>query len=258
MIRIVRNDGIASLLIDLPARKNAFDPETAQALAVAIETAQRDAATRVIVIKGAGDVFSTGRDLKAAAAAADETAPERDPLAEDEAWVRIFHLLHRSSLPSVAVVRGFAIAGGFTLAMGCDFVLAERSAVFGAFEMRHGFPAAVCTPILARLVGPRLGLEFALFGEQISAERLHAAGLINRLADSAADLARLETEFTGHLASLDPRAVQLTRDMFRAAESMPLDNALDMGRQLNQLIAASGGFARAGRVLGKGAQDRSA
>lgn len=251
MIRTERKGGIASLLIDRPARKNAFDRETTQALALAIETAQRDAATRVIVIKGAGDVFSTGRDLKAAAEASKDATRGQDRFGEDEAWVRIFHLLHRSSLPSVAVVRGYAVAGGFTLAMGCDFVLAERKAVFGAFEMRHGFPAAVCTPILARLVGPRLGLEFALFGEPISAERLHAAGLVNHLADSVDELAQLETEFTGRLASLDPRAVQLTRDMFRAAEGMSLDNALDMGRQLNQFIGASGGFAKAGQALGR-------
>jgi enoyl-CoA hydratase/carnithine racemase len=117
--------------------------------------------------------------------------------------------------------------------------------------MRHGFPAAVCTPILARLVGPRLGLEFAMFGEPIHAERLQAAGLINRIAENDAELSRLENEFVGRLASLEPRAVMLTRDIFRAAETMPLDNALDAGRQLNQLIAATGGFARAGQKLTK-------
>ena len=116
---------------------------------------------------------------------------------------------------------------------------------------RDGFPAAVCSPVLARLTGPRLGLEFALFGEEIAAERLHAAGLVNRLADDAADLARLEADFVGRLAALDPRAVKMTRDTFRAAETMPLDNALDMGRQLNQMIGALGGFAKAGQGLAR-------
>lgn len=250
MIRTEREGAIARLIIDRPERRNAFDAATAQALGDAIAAAQADAGTRVIVIKGAGEVFSTGRDLKASAAAAAGEGGARDPFSEDDAWVRIFQLLHRSSVPSVAVVRGFAVAGGFTLAMGCDFVLAEKGARFGAYEMRHGFPAAVCTPILARLVGPRLGLELALFGEPVTAERLHASGLVNRLAEDAAELARQEAEFVGHLAGLDPRAVKLTRDTFRAAEQMSLDNALDVGRQLNQLVAALGGFARAGRKLG--------
>ena len=251
MIRTQKDGAVVCLTIDRAERRNAIDANTALALAEAIDHAQRDSDVRVLVIKGAGGVFSTGRDLKASAKQADTDNAERNgSTREDEAWVRIFHLLLRASIPSVAVVQGYAVAGGFTLSMGCDFVLAERAAVFGAYEMVHGFPAAVCTPILARLAGPRLGLEFALFGQPISAERLHAVGLINRLADGADDLARIEAEFVTRLATLDPRAVQLTRDMFRAAENMPLENALDMGRQLNQLIAASGGFAKAGRKLG--------
>ncbi len=252
MIRTERTAGICRLVIDRPERRNAIDAATARALGEAIEVAQRDGDVRVLVLAGSGGVFSTGRDLKASAAAAEADGRARDPFSEDDAWVRIFHLLHRASIPSVAVVDGYAVAGGFTLAMGCDFVLATRAARFGAFEMRHGFPAAVCTPILARLVGPRLGLEFALFGEVIGAERLAAAGLINRLADDAVDLARIEAQFVGQLATLDPRAVKMTRDSFRAAETMPLDQALDMGRQLNQLIGAVGGFAKAGQKIGGG------
>ncbi|MFM9941672.1 MAG: enoyl-CoA hydratase/isomerase family protein [Hyphomicrobiaceae bacterium] len=249
MIRSERTGAICRLVIDRPERRNAIDAATARALGEAIEAAHRDAAVRALVIAGSNGVFSTGRDLKASAAAAEADGQARDPFSEDDAWVRIFHLLHRASMPSVAVVDGYAVAGGFTLAMGCDFVLATKRAKFGAFEMRHGFPAAVCTPLLARLVGPRLGLEFALFGEEISAERLAQAGLINRLAEDAADLAHIEAAFVGRLAALDPRAVKMTRDTFRAAETMPLDQALDMGRQLNQLIGSLGGFADAGKKL---------
>lgn len=251
MIRTEHEGGIVRFIIDRPERKNAIDDGMVLSLSEGIAAAQRDANTRVIVIKGAADVFSTGRDLKAAAAAAEvpQSTGAGDELPRQELWAGIFQQLHQSARPSVAVVRGYAVAGGFTLAMGCDFVLAERSAQFGAFEMRHGFPAAICTPILARLIGARLGLEFAMFGQSIAAERLYAAGLINRLADDAQELTRLETEFVGHLATLEPNAVKATRDLFRAAENMPLDNALDAGRQLNELIELSGGFARAGRTL---------
>lgn len=241
MLDIDRTGGVTTLLLNRPERKNAFDRALTERLADALEQETADAGCRVVVIKGADDIFSAGRDLRAA-----ESDLEDDPFAVDDAWVRVFHALHRSPVPSVAVVRGWAVAGGFTLAMGCDFVLAERDAKFGAFEMKHGFPASVCTPILARLAGPRLGLEFAMFGETIAAERLHETGLINRLAEDAGDLAAVEAEFVGKLAALDPLAVKLTRDTFRAAENMPLDNALDMGRQLNQMLAALGRFQAAG------------
>ena len=247
MIQSEQQGGIVRLVIDRPERRNAFDRATSVALGDAIEAAVREPSTRVVVIAGSGDTFSTGRDLKAAAAGRDAGV---DPFAEDEAWVRIFHLLHRSPVPSVAVVRGWAVAGGFTLAMGCDFVVAEKGARFGAFEMRHGFPAAVCTPVLARLAGPRIALELAMLGETVGAERLAALGLVNRLAEDAADLARVEAELVGRIAALDPRAVRQTRAMLRAASAMPHDNTLDMGAQLNQLIAATGGFAAAGRRMG--------
>ncbi len=247
------NGAIATLLLDRPARRNAFDRAMSRALADAIEAAHDDPAVRVIVIKGATDVFSTGRDLKAAATGSEADDPQARAsaqMAEDDAWLRIFQLLLRAPIPSVAVVRGMAVAGGFTLAMGCDFVLADRAATFGAYEMRHGFPAAVCTPLLTRLVGPRLALEFAMFGLPIAPERLHAAGLINRLADGPDELARIEAEFVDHIAGLDRRAMQQTRELLRAAETMPIDRALDMGRNLNELIGATGGFARAGAKLG--------
>jgi enoyl-CoA hydratase len=239
-----QQNGILRLTIDRPAVRNAFDGATTQALAEAVEAAARDGSARVLVIAGAGGTFSTGRDLKAIE---EGSEPRGELLARHDDWVRIFHALHRLRIPSVAAVDGYAVAGGFTLAMGCDFVLATRAAKFGALEMRNGFPASVCTPILARLLGPRLGLELALFGEVVGAERLYEIGLVNRLADDAGELESLTADFAGRLAALDPDAVALTRETFRAAENMPIDNALDMGKHLNQLLATSGWFAEGAR-----------
>jgi enoyl-CoA hydratase/carnithine racemase len=233
-------DNILTLTIDRPASRNAFDAETTEALAAAIERIGEGPQVRVLVIRGAGGHFSAGRDLKSVESGSE---PRPELLQRHEDWVRIFHALHRLPVPSLAVVQGFAVAGGFTLAMGCDFVIAERGARFGALEMRNGFPASVCTPILARLLGPRLGLELALFGEPVAAARLYEMGLINRLVDGEEALEQTAQEFARHIARLDPEAVKLTRETFRAAENMPIDNALDMGKHLNQLLATSGWFA---------------
>lgn len=237
--------GIVTLTIDRPERRNAFDAETTTALAEAVEALAGDGGVRLLVIKGAGGHFSAGKDLKAVETGEE---PRAELLARHEDWVRTFHALHRLPAPSLAVVEGYAVAGGFTLAMGCDFVVAERGALFGAMEMRNGFPASVCTPILARLLGPRLGLELALFGQPVEAARLYEMGLINRLADGPEELAQTAQAFAGHIAGLDPDAVKLTRETYRAAENMPIDNALDMGKHLNQLLAASGWFAEGAAV----------
>ena len=243
MIRVLRDGYVTSILIDRPDRRNALSWEMIGALGDAVAVADADPECRCIVVKGASDQFCAGRDLNAAGGAG-ELVPA---LEADAAWTRIFHLLHRAATPTVAVVRGYAVAGGFTLAMACDFVLAERTARFGAMEMQNGFPAAINTPVLSKLVGPRLALELLVFGDLVDAERLYAMGLINRLADDADDLARLEEAFAGRLLERDPHAVALTKESHRASVNMPLDDALVMGKQLNALIAASGRLEEAAR-----------
>lgn len=236
MIRVERDGNSSTVIIDRPDRRNALNWDMIVALGDAVAQCDADADCHCITIKGSSGHFCAGRDLDAAGSAG-ALVPA---LEADAAWTRIFHLLHRAATPSVAVVRGYAVAGGFTLAMACDFVLAEKAARFGAMEMQNGFPAAVNTPVLSKLVGPRLALEMLVFGDLVDAERLHGMGLINRLADDEAALAEIETKFVTRLLERDPHAVSMTKETHRAAVNMPLDDALVMGKQLNTLIAASG------------------
>lgn len=236
MIRVERDGYSSTIIIERPDRRNALNWDMIGALGDAVALCDADADCHCITIKGASGQFCAGRDLDAAGLAG-ALVPA---LEADAAWTRIFHLLHRAATPSVAVVRGYAVAGGFTLAMACDFVLAEKGARFGAMEMLNGFPAAINTPVLSKLVGPRFALELLIFGDLVDAERLHGMGLINRLAADAAELAEIETKFVTRLLERDPHAVSMTKESHRAAVNMPLDDALVMGKQLNALIAASG------------------
>ena len=236
MIGIGKRDAITTLSIDRPARRNALEHASVKALADAIADAEADADCRVIVFRGAGGTFCSGRDLGDARS----DAPLAEILAFDEDWTDILHLLTGLSKPSVAVVEGFAVAGGFTLAMGCDLVIAEAGAKFGALEMRGGFPAAVNCAILAHVAGPRKALEYLLSADTFPAAHLLAAGLVNHVANGADDLQRIVTDVTTRLAALDPIAVKLTKDAHRMASSMPISEAIVMGRQLNALLMATG------------------
>lgn len=191
---------------------------------------------RALVIRGSDGSFSSGRDLKEAKDLALEAG-----LDQQAEWVEAFRALRRLPIPSVAAVEGHAVAGGFTLAMGCDFVLAERGAGFGALEMRNGFPAAVCIPILARLVEPRFGLELAMFGDIATAERLYEVGLVTQLVDGGTMDDAIDT-FTDRIVNLSSVAVRETLESWRAAESVPIEQSLTMGLRLNQLLDASGRF----------------
>ena len=170
------DDGRFEIIFSRPERRNALDLEAMEALRESIRVAGSTKA-KCLIIKGSGGVFCAGRDLKEAA-----TLTQEQALRQHQTWGRVFQDLRALSFPSVAIVEGAAVAGGFTLAMATDFLIAEATAKFGALEMANGFPAAMCTPILANKVHSRLGLELALFGTLETAERLHAAGLINRIA----------------------------------------------------------------------------
>jgi enoyl-CoA hydratase/carnithine racemase len=236
MIDVAHAGPVTTLFINRPERSNALDHVSVKALSTTIAHAEADTGCRCIVVRGAGGTFSSGRDLGDAR----HDAPLAEILTYDEDWTDVLHLLHGLSKPSVAVVEGHAVAGGFTLAMGCDFVIAERGAKFGALEMRGGFPAAVNTAILSHLVGPRIALEYLLSADTFPAEHLFRNRLVNQLADGPAELQCIAGEVTVRLAALDPVAVKLTKEAHRMASAMPLSEAIVMGRQLNALLMASG------------------
>jgi enoyl-CoA hydratase/carnithine racemase len=241
MIAIGQCAGVTTLTLNRPERRNALDAAMIRDLCAALASAATDTDCRCVVLKGAGGNFCSGRDLGAAS----ELRGLAPVLEYDDAYTRIFLLLANLEKPSVAVVQGYAVAGGFTLAMGCDFVLAETGAQFGALEMKHGFPAALNSAVLAHKTQPRNALELLLSAGMHGAQRLYEMGLVNRVAADAGELVRIEAEFVAALVALDPLAVKLTKETLRAAASMPYAEALTLGKQLNALLMASGRIAEA-------------
>lgn len=244
MLRIAKMGAVTEIVLDNGARRNALDAGMVAGLEPAIAAAEGDAACRCLVIRGAGADFCSGRDL--GDASADWTLEQY--VDHDTAWSRAIDRLWRMSKPSVAVVRGYAVAGGFTLAMACDFALADADAKFGALEMRRGFPAAVNTAVLAHKAAPRHALELLLSANTFTAARLHEMGLLNRVANGAVALEAAEREFVDGLAALDATAVRLTKETFRAAVAMPYTESMTLGSQLNSLLMASGRIAEAAAI----------
>jgi len=247
MIKKSDEDHVTTLVVSRPEKRNALNWATIRQLADGIDDAEANPDCRCLVITGDGEHFVAGRDLEEANANAtlDET------LANDEAYTRIFTKLRGMSKPTVSVVRGYAVAGGFTLSMGCDFVLADRSAKFGALEMRGGFPAAVNTAILNHLLGPRQALELLLSADLFDADHLYRIGLINQLFDTAEDLTAGKEMFVAGLTWLDPTAVKLTKETQRATAGMPISDALVMSKHLNALLMSSGRINEAAKFFEK-------
>ena len=236
MTRVMKRGGVTTITLNRPQQRNALNEDVIRRLADATAEAAADPDCRCLVVKGQGDHFCAGRDI----GEADKSMPLSQVMEYDQLWADVIGSIRTMGAPSVAVVRGFAVAGGFTLSMACDFVLAERSARFGALEMKGGFPAAVNTAVLSHLVGPRQSLELLLSAGTFTAEQLNDMGLINRLAANEDELAALEKEFVEDLKALDPLAVKLTKETHRAVRRASMEEALITAKQLNSLLMTSG------------------
>ncbi|MDG1702895.1 MAG: enoyl-CoA hydratase/isomerase family protein [Pseudomonadales bacterium] len=246
-VLVETTDGVTTLRLNRPEKRNAFTREMVAQLHSEIHRSITDPTSRCLVIAGEGEHFCAGRDLQSFSG----SLPYAELVATDGEWANVFRMLDQADLPSVAIVRGCAFAGGFTLAMGCDFVLADASARFQVSEMRHNFPAAINTPVLSKLLGPRQALELAILGETISAQRLYDMGLINRLSDSGSALAEEAVTFIDTIAGRDKIAVAQTKQLHRTTRQAGLSDALNMGALVNTQVALEGKFVAASKSLGE-------
>src|SRR6516164_11092864 len=167
------NDGVAVITINRPQARNAVNGEVAQAIAAAVEELDGASDVRVLILTGAGGTFSSGMDLKGFLAGDSPAIPGRGfgGIAE-----------RPPAKPVIAAVEGYALAGGFELALSCDLIVASETATFGLPEVRRGLVAAAGGLLrLPRRIPYHLAMEIALTGDHFPAPRLHAAGLISRL-----------------------------------------------------------------------------
>jgi len=164
--------GVATLTFNRPERANSYDAAMLDALADGIETFGRDAAARVIVLRGAGKHFSAGAAIG---------APGRPRLLTAE----ICALIDATAKPTVAVAQGACIGGALALASACDILVASRDAFFAIPEVRLGFAPGPLIAAFARGLGFRALRRYLLSGERFSAEDGHRLGLVHRLCDAA-------------------------------------------------------------------------
>ncbi len=180
MLRVELRDRIAVLTLDRPGQLNAIGSETVDRLTLALNELRDNDDVRALVVAGAGRAFSAGADIGEIESF---TAPR-----QFHSFVRqltdAYALLEDFPKPSVAAVHGFAFGGGLELALACDLRVAERGARLGLPEMKLGvLPGAGGTQRLPRLIPPAIAKQMILTGEAIDAERAHALGLVNELAE---------------------------------------------------------------------------
>ena len=173
-----RGEAVRTLTLNRPEKRNALNQDLLRALHAALGEPPAPA-ERVLVIRANGPVFCAGLDLRERL----EGASGGPQVAIEEMLERIEHY----PLPVVAVVQGDAIAGGNELALHCDFVVASTAARFGMSLAQIGLaPSWFLAKKIVEVAGPVASREILLLGDPLPAERMHALGIIARVADPSA------------------------------------------------------------------------
>lgn len=232
-----RADGVLTLTLNRPDKRNALGADLVDALKKALEDASTDDHIRVVVLTGAGKVFSAGADL--AALEGLQTASAEANLADSQHLAELFRAIYEHPKPVIAKVNGHAIAGGCGLAAVCDFSLVADGAKLGFTEVRIGFVPAIVSVFVLRKLGEAAARDLMLRGHLVSASEAAAIGLVTR-AVSADDLDAEVDALAHELATqTSASAVALTKRLLADVPGMGLGEALGHAVQLNALARST-------------------
>lgn len=171
--------GIVTLTFNFPERRNAYDQDVLDGIAHHCRTLGADPAIRAIVLRGAGEHFSAGADVKWHAE--QRKNPKPVPSVFD-----ICEVVNTTPKPTVAVVRGVCAGGALALASSCDILIAATDAVFAIPEVRLGFPPGPSSaPVFIRAVGLRAFRRLGMTGQKFGAEEALRNGLAHQICEAA-------------------------------------------------------------------------
>jgi len=227
-----RDDGVAVITFNRPDSLNAMMPIQADAIAAKLDDWAADDAVRCVALTGAGRAFTAGGDVKAMAedpdTASGGAAPSTDEAARNLAswgW-KLSGKLHTLPKPTVALVNGFAMGAGMSIALACDIRFCSSKAKFGtAFRnvaLSGDFGGSWFLP---RIVGASVARELYFTGEIIDAERAQALGIANHVAPHEGFL-EAGLDYCAQIASGPPLALSRMKLNLQRAESMPLADAM--------------------------------
>jgi enoyl-CoA hydratase len=205
--------GVVTLTLDRAQRKNALSIALRDEISDRLAELARDEAVRVVVLTGAGDVFSAGFDLKEFARIGEREMADRIWASSD----RVHRTLLEFPLPTIAALNGAALAGGFDTALMCDLRIASQRASFAHPEVAFG---TVAYGLLHDLVGGALARELTLTGRTMDAAEALARGLVTRVVPPDA-LTAATSELAQSIAAR-PRDVLLSdkRKIIRRSQNL--------------------------------------
>jgi methylglutaconyl-CoA hydratase len=222
-------DGVRSITLNRPERRNAMTPEMQMELIAALEDAAASKC-RVVVVRGAGEAFCSGLDLTALQGMNDSPADEQR--ADAERVAHLLRTLYELPKPTIAAVHGAAIAGGTGLATLCDFTLATPEAKFGYPEVRIGFVPALVSAFLTLQIGDKRARDLLLTGRLFDAAEAYRLGLVNEVLPADSLDGRVEA-LAKTLAANSPQSLGATKKLLAEQNKSWLDAAIEQALDAN-------------------------
>jgi enoyl-CoA hydratase/carnithine racemase len=225
-------DGVRTLTLNRPERKNALDARLWVELADALRTAKRDHELRALVITGSGGAFCSGADIA--------TGEQLHPRYKLDRLTDVALALHELDMPTIAKVTGIAVGAGWNLALGCDFVVATPEARFCQIFSKRGLSVDLGGSwLLPKLVGLQQAKRLVMLADTIDAAEAHALGLVTWVKP-AEDIDAFVDDLTDRLAAGPPFALAQSKALLN-------DGAVATFREAvaNEARAQPGNFATA-------------
>ncbi|HXC88863.1 MAG TPA: 3-hydroxyacyl-CoA dehydrogenase NAD-binding domain-containing protein, partial [Stellaceae bacterium] len=193
LVRFENVDGIGVVTIDNPP-VNALSPGVPEGIVEAVEKGNADTAIRAMVLIGAGRSFVAGADIR--------TFGNRPPPVPGR---RPHQILNASQKPVVAAIHGYALGGGFEIALASNYRIAVPSAKVGLPEVLIGIlPGSAGTQRLPRLIGPKAALDMIVTGRHVPAEEAYRLGIVDELVPEGGDLRAAAIAFARRVADIRP------------------------------------------------------
>jgi len=219
----MRDDGVATVTLNRPEVRNAFDEHLIAELTGLFQQLDQDGQVRVVVLAGNGKSFSAGADLnwmrRTAAYSKQENIKDALRLAS------MMRAVDKLSKPTVARVHGAAFGGGVGLIACCDIAIAAESAVFSFSEVRLGLLPAAIGPYALAAIGARNARRYFLSGERFCAEEAKRIGLVHEVV-AAEELDARVGALLGELLKGGPQAQRVCKDFLAKIHRKPLGDPL--------------------------------
>ncbi len=230
-VSLAIKNSIAVLTIDNPKKLNALSSGLMEEISEKLSEIEQSA--RVLIISGCQKAFAAGVDVNEIYALSFDEAVRTNFI--NERW----EIVKNIKIPVIAAVRGYALGGGFELALMCDMIIASENAVFGFPEIKLGLmPGLGGTQMLTKIIGTKIASELIMTGDFISAEKALSFGIVNKVVKDT-ELMKEANALAEKIATMSPVALKMIKEALLLSQNIGVSAGTKIERQMFRSLFSS-------------------